>query len=1065
MVYKQFKVCNASLKYKFMGLSFTAKKMMLKTLSILIILLISTSITGQTPFIRNFPPEEYKANTQNWDIVQDQRGVMYFANSSGVLEYDGVSWELINTPPSIRSLCVDSSGLIYAGSYGDFGCLQADSLGNIYYTSLKEKIPYNHLNFKHITQIEALNNKIIFKCYQKIFILQNDSIIVLPTTKEYGKAFVIQNEFYIEIKGEGIYILKDNTLNLLPGNEKFHNKSIWSIIPYSSEEILVAIHNEGFYTYTPNRPPYLQRAKGFKAINEFINTNNLRCGTILPNGHIAIGSLSDGIIVFDRKGEIQKHYHQKNGLQSNTAYYLYTDLNGQLWAALENGISHIMSNLPFSLYTHKDGIFGSIYSIIVFENKLYAGTGNGLYVKSGTHSFEKVKGTTGQNFFLCNAKGRLLLGNIPNGILDIVDNRALSTNALNLPTVIATTLRKNPNYILTQAWDRELAIVECKNKQWVFKNFIKGFKQNARMIEEDNNGYFWVNANEQLYKLRLNNSLDSVIFVQDIDYEQYGLPGKEVLPYRLNGEVVFSTSKGIYRYIPDKDLFEPHPIFNMFPNGVNELVQDASGNIWFEEYKNHIAEKGVLRLVDGKYQSDKTPFLIFKKNPLGNPGTLYPYSDSIVYFGINNGLIEYYPKQVVNYNIPFNTLIRKVFVNDSLLYGGTLNKSHSISNSLATLNHTQNNLLFYYSSTFYEESEENLFSYRLIGSSDTTWSDWTKKTQKEYTNLSHGKYVFEVKSKNIYRKTGSIASFEFVILTPWYSTNCAYLLYLILLITLIWFLNKRNTARLTRKNKQLEALVAKHTQNISKQKEMLQNQAEELAESNKKLKQLNATKDKFFAIISHDLKSPFNSILGLTKLLNEGYDNFDDTQKKEILCSINKSSKLAFKLLKNLLAWAKSQSGRMVIAKELVNLKELVETSITPYKQIASEKNIKITINIPSDAKILIDWNTAITVISNLTNNAIKFTPEGGTVTINYHQKKDNIELHFIDTGVGIDPGIIENLFKIDKITTTKGTNNEEGTGLGLILCKEFVNKNGGEISVISEKGKGSTFIVSLPKQ
>jgi len=289
------------------------------------------------------------------------------------------------------------------------------------------------------------------------------------------------------------------------------------------------------------------------------------------------------------------------------------------------------------------------------------------------------------------------------------------------------------------------------------------------------------------------------------------------------------------------------------------------------------------------------------------------------------------------------------------------------------------------------------------------------------------------------------------------------MLYLILLITLIWFLNKRNTARLTRKNKQLGALVAMHTQNISKQKEMLQNQAEELSESNKKLEQLNATKDKFFAIISHDLKSPFNSILNLTELLITDYDNLDNTQKKEILGSLNKSSQLAFELLESLLTWATSQLGKIAISPELLNLKKLVETSITPYKQLASEKKIEISINIPSDTKLTVDKNSAIAIISNLTNNAIKFTPEGGTVTINYNQKGDNIELHFIDTGVGIDPDIMDNLFKIDKITTTKGTNNEEGTGLGLILCKEFVNKNGGEISVISEKGKGSNFIVSLP--
>lgn len=239
--------------------------------------------------------------------------------------------------------------------------------------------------------------------------------------------------------------------------------------------------------------------------------------------------------------------------------------------------------------------------------------------------------------------------------------------------------------------------------------------------------------------------------------------------------------------------------------------------------------------------------------------------------------------------------------------------------------------------------------------------------------------------------------------------------------------------------------------------EVISNQRDEL-------KEINSTKDKFFSIISHDLRSPFNNILGLSNLLVEDYDSFDDDQKREIIIALNKSSQSAYDLLANLLTWAQSQTGRIKINKKRLNLKELVETSIAPYKYNASAKNIAIVSTIPSDIYLLIDQNNAVIAIGNLVNNAIKFTPEGGKITINYHEDKDTVMLHIIDTGVGMTSELIEKLFRIDENISTKGTNDEEGTGLGLILSKEFIVKNGGDITVKSELGKGSEFIISLPK-
>jgi len=1039
--------------------------MIKKTQSLFILLLITGSLFAQTPFIRNFSPDEYKASGQNWGIVQDQHGIMYFANTIGVLEYDGTNWRHIATQYMVSSLCIDSTGLIYTGCDGDFGYLAPDSIGRLHYISLKDKIPPEHVDFKEVWQIYTLGGKVIFRTPNKLFVLQNDRIDVLLSDSGFGSAFVVHNRFYIEKKGEGLYFLENDSLRLLPCGENFYNKSVWAMLPYENEDILIATRDQGIFIYHPNKSPLLWKPEGFEAVDKFLIKNKTYCGTLLYNGHFAIGSRVGGILVFDKQGKIHKHYNKQNGLQSNTSYYLFTDLNGQLWAALEDGISIIMNNLPFSYFTHENGLDGSVYSIQKFNNKLYVGTSNNLYVQNKENKFERIEGTTGQNFFLLQAKGKLLLGNHPNGIFDINNNQALQSKAMKLPSVVAITLRKQPNYIITQVWNEGLALIEYKNDQWLFKHFIKGFDKNARYIEEDNIGNFWLNANSQLYKLRLNETLDSIIFLQDCKPEQYHLPETSAMPYRLNdGEIIFGSEKGIYRYLTDKNYFEPHPDFPMFTEGVYNLKQDASGNICFEEQKEG-SEKGVLQLINGKYEMIKTPFLKFTENIIPNTSSIYPYSDSLLYFGTNKGLLEYHPKQIVNYDKPFNTLIREIYVNDNLIYGGTANVSISNPENLVQFKYEENNLFFHYSATYYEDSEKNLFSYRLIGSSDTTWSAWTIDHKKEYTNLHEGKYIFEVKSQNIYRKYGNKAAFTFEILPPWQRTLLAYTLYGILAIVFVWLLIRLNSARLKHHNELLKQTVKERTADISKQKEKLQIQAEELKASNDKLNLLNATKDKFFTIISHDLRSPFNSILGFTNLLVNDYNKIDDTQKKKIISLLNSSSQFAYELLDNLLTWARTQTGRIEINKELLNLKELVETSISPYVLNASEKDINIIINVPAETMISIDKNTSITFIRNLVNNAIKFTPEGGLITIDSHDNEDHIKLHIIDTGVGMSPEVIDKLFRIDKDVSTSGTNNEKGTGLGLILCKEFIEKNGGDISVISEVGKGSEFIITLSKQ
>ena len=240
----------------------------------------------------------------------------------------------------------------------------------------------------------------------------------------------------------------------------------------------------------------------------------------------------------------------------------------------------------------------------------------------------------------------------------------------------------------------------------------------------------------------------------------------------------------------------------------------------------------------------------------------------------------------------------------------------------------------------------------------------------------------------------------------------------------------------------------------------------ELKVAKESLKQALATKDKFFSIISHDLINLFNALLGLSFLLTDPKIKLDAAEKEDFLQSILKSSMQGYDLLKNLLEWSSSQTGSLKVIPATLNLQKLVEHTIAFLNENAKNKHIKIFSSVDETTLVFADENLLDTVIRNLLANAIKFTPEKGQIEISAKQAQENmVEISISDTGVGIKPENIDKLFGFDASYTTLGTHQEKGTGLGLMLCKEFVEKNGGKIGVESEEGKGSRFYIVLPSQ
>ncbi|MEN8119937.1 MAG: PAS domain S-box protein [Bacteroidota bacterium] len=239
-----------------------------------------------------------------------------------------------------------------------------------------------------------------------------------------------------------------------------------------------------------------------------------------------------------------------------------------------------------------------------------------------------------------------------------------------------------------------------------------------------------------------------------------------------------------------------------------------------------------------------------------------------------------------------------------------------------------------------------------------------------------------------------------------------------------------------------------------------------LKDSEAKLRENNKTKDKFFSILAHDLKSPFNSMLGFSDLLANKFDNLSVEKQKKFFGVINQGIHNTYKLIENLLLWSRAQMGTIDFNPEKENLYLLTRETIELLGHTAAEKSIMLTNEIPEGTIILAERNMLLTILRNLISNGIKFTPRGGTIEIGVKSGHalSQYEIYVKDSGIGIAKEKIARLFSISENISTKGTEKEEGTGLGLILCKEFVEKHGGEIWVESEIGKGSEFIFTIPE-
>ena len=328
-----------------------------------------------------------------------------------------------------------------------------------------------------------------------------------------------------------------------------------------------------------------------------------------------------------------------------------------------------------------------------------------------------------------------------------------------------------------------------------------------------------------------------------------------------------------------------------------------------------------------------------------------------------------------------------------------------------------------------------------------------KSSRAVYQNLAPGNYDFHYRAKGKDNIWCDFQSFSFIIEKPYWQTIQFYTTMIILFIIMTWSGMIVYAKIRLRKTQQLADVLQKKVKERTTQ----------LEQTNQKLSQLNAEKDRFFTIVSQDLRNPFSVLMSVSDLLESYFDSFDDAEKKGYIHEIYETTSLLNKMLENLERWSEIRSGRLSIEQSQFHLSDLINEHIHIIDQYANQKNISIDNRIDKNLEIYADVNQLIILVDHLLSNAIKYSTPESRVTLSAEKKGDNVELRIIDEGIGIDEQTLNKLFCIDHYHVTPGTANEKGTGLGLLICKVIVEKNGGTIQIMSEKGKGCTVIVTLP--
>lgn len=1008
-------------------------------------------------------------------MAEDKTGNLWLGTDDGLTRYDGRYLYHYTTEQGlsnslILSVLYDSKGNIWAGTFRGGAIkfdgqefhifseenglpnnvvngIEEDSSGNIWLATGGGIVKYDGENFTVYTKDNGLCDNdtryLMMDRYGKLWITTNLGGISRFDGESFTnytiKEGLPQNEATAlsEDRKGNIWIGLSN-LGLLKydGNDFYHydNESgisdgtIRSIQEDYKGNLWIGTTRGGLFKFDGSHFTNYN-------INEGLGSDYVRCIHEDKSGNIWIGTRTAGLVRY--KGDIFTHLTMDDGLSNSRVMSILRDSNNLLWLGTFGGYVTMIGNSGsdkkeewFSLFGPDQGLKSTrVYSIFEqSKGRIWFGTDGGgivLYDGKRTINYTKENGLADNTIrdVSKSSGGGMWIGTYGGGAsLFENDNFSNFTIESGLSSNNILNIYEDRNRVVWFATDGG-GLTSYNGKSFTHYTVKEGFFSNiVYSITEDKEGNLW-----------------------------FGTGGEGVVKYDGKVFTKLSTDEGLN-------------------NGyVLSLLLDTDGNIWAG------TRYGINKI---HKESPEASYTIKSYNyedgfiGMGcNLSAIEELSGGEIIVGTNDRLTVFHGDKEVKKSAPFTMQMTNLLIYNEEIPWTLLNTLKDttivLNNGLPLKNisltgisrwnnipidlelpHKLNYITFKFIAVTQNEINKVRYEYMLEGL-DRKWNKTSTITEIPYVNLSPGNYTFRVRATSSEGVQSNEVEYNFRIKPPWWQTVWFYVLLASLFLVLLYLLIKYRERVLKRDKEILEHKV--------------QEQTEELLLKNNELEVLNIEKDKLFSIIAHDLRGPFGTFLGLTQIMSEDFSSFKESELKSFADNMHCTAKNLYNLLENLLHWSRMQRQAIPFNPTVIILKNSVFENLAWIMDTAKRKGIELLVDIPEDLKFEADESMLQTVIRNIVNNAVKFTPKNGKVVINAKSSGDFAEISVTDNGVGMDEKLKENIFKIGNKSGRSGTEGEPSTGLGLIICKELVEIHKGTIIVESTPHVGSEFIIKLP--
>jgi ligand-binding sensor domain-containing protein/signal transduction histidine kinase len=970
------------------------------------------------------------------NMTQDKHGNIWFATTDGVSKFDGKSFTQFTAREglcdnTILSVLEDKNGNLWFGS-GENGVTKFD--GKTFVNFSREQ---GLINNSVLSILQDKDGNLWFGTHRGIS--EYDGRYFTNYTETEGLAYndvyhILQDkdgDLWFATHGGGISKLSRE--NRTPGS----STSLRHFVNYTtadglSDDVVLYILQDKCNTiwFGTNNGVSKYGGKLFTHLTTREGISNNKVYSIIKDkaGDLWMGTSGGGALRYN--GKSVECFSEKEGLCSNKVFCIYQDKDGNIWFGTDGGGVSKYDGSSFTHFSQKNGLPNDkVFTIFQdTDGNMWFGTyGGGISRYNGkcfTNYF--IKEGVPQNAIVCSfqdAQKNLWFGTDGGGILKFSPPGKACFNGQ--PEYQVTNLTKknglssNNIYSIYQDKDGSMwfgtgggGLIKFDGKYTTTYTEKDGLCSNYILsIFQDKNETLWFGTRFGLCRINSKNKKANANKNEPLSFVSYeyedGFLGigcnRSAICQDKTGTIWIGTNDRLTAYHPEGDVADTIP-----PN-----IQLTAVDLFNEKIN---------------------------------------WSDLIVPASQKSGKSEVRDTSIVLENGVTVSNFR--FDKTSDWYGLPLNLS---------LNFDNNFLTFKFIGITQIRNKKVKYQYQLVGL-DENWSAPTTTNEVTYGNLSPGHYTFKVKAENSEGFWSNEFEYPFTIRPPWWQTiwfRLGMAAFVVIQLALLYLWRIKS---LRKRQKYLERKVAEKTEQVVRQSQELQAINNELIQQKEELEAANATKDKLFSIISHDLRSPFNGFLGLTELMADELEELQLNNMHELAVSMKESASNLYQLLQNLLEWSQLQKGAIKFRPQGCQLRTIAEKCLLILQETARNKKIKLTNNIPADLEVFSDEYMLRTVIQNLVSNALKFSSVGEEVRIDAQQKTDReVTISISDSGIGMSPDLLAKLFRIGENTGRKGTQNEPTTGLGLILCKEFTEKNGGHIWAESEEGKGSTFYFTVP--